>query len=226
MLSKKELRNGTNSDSCLRSSRRVGVCLTPSGSIEYPFADQPIDAFDGETPPCHARRENKAVRPNNVGPVEENLVLRGIDARNRTRDQNFGTPTAAEFVRLLTKNAGARRLDDDANGHQNYRTHDAAHGDGTRACGDRGRDRDSAIGTGEQTAAIKVMRLSDWMALAEFEQALAGYFNEPRPAAELADYRAKREAVKKPRDEVVPVLHHVKFKAKGERHSVPYGAHG
>jgi hypothetical protein len=79
---------------------------------------------------------------------------------------------------------------------------------------------------GEQTAAIKVMRLSDWMALAEFEQALADYFNEPRPAAELADYRAKREAVKKPRDEVVPVLHHVKFKAKGERHSVPYGAHG
>lgn len=35
--------------------------------------------------------------------------------------------------------------------------------------------------------------------------------------AELADYRAKPGAVKKLRDEVVPVLHHVKFvKAKGD----------
>ncbi len=60
-------------------------------------------------------------------------------------------------------------------------------------------------------------RLTDWISLAEFEQALADYFSEPRPAVELADYRAKRGAVKKLRDEVVPVLHHVKFvKAKGD----------
>src|SRR5882724_2774517 len=60
-------------------------------------------------------------------------------------------------------------------------------------------------------------RLTSWMSLTEFEQALADYFNGTRSAAEIADYRAKRGAVKKLRDEVVPVLHHIKFvKAKGE----------
>lgn len=60
-------------------------------------------------------------------------------------------------------------------------------------------------------------RLEDWMSLAEFEQTLEDYFHEPRSAAELADYRAKRGTVKKLRDEVVPVMHHIKFvKAKGD----------
>lgn len=60
-------------------------------------------------------------------------------------------------------------------------------------------------------------RLTGWMSLSEFEQILADYFNSKRSAAELADYRAKRGAVKKLRDEVVPVLHHTKFvKAKGD----------
>lgn len=60
-------------------------------------------------------------------------------------------------------------------------------------------------------------RLSDWMPLEHFERALADYFEGPRSAAELADYRAKRGNVKKLRDEVVPVLHHVRFtKAQGE----------
>ncbi|WP_377829260.1 hypothetical protein ACFKHW_03985 [Bradyrhizobium lupini] len=60
-------------------------------------------------------------------------------------------------------------------------------------------------------------RLSNWIALDDFEQALADYFKGPRSKAELADYRAKRGAVKKLRDEVVPVLHHLKFaKARGE----------
>ncbi len=60
-------------------------------------------------------------------------------------------------------------------------------------------------------------RLTEWMSLFEFEQILADYFNGKRSAAELADYRAKRGAVKKLRDEVVPVLHHIKFvKAKGD----------
>jgi hypothetical protein len=60
-------------------------------------------------------------------------------------------------------------------------------------------------------------RLSDWMALDDFEQALVDYFMGPRSASDLADYRAKRGTAKKLRDEVVPVLHHVKFtKARGE----------
>lgn len=60
-------------------------------------------------------------------------------------------------------------------------------------------------------------RLSGWMSLSDFEQALDGYFKGTRSATEIADYRAKRGAVKKLRDEVVPVLHHVKFtKASGE----------
>jgi hypothetical protein len=60
-------------------------------------------------------------------------------------------------------------------------------------------------------------RLSGWMPLAEFEQMLADYFSGTRTQAEIADYRAKRGRLKKIRDEVVPVLHHIKFvKAKGD----------
>lgn len=60
-------------------------------------------------------------------------------------------------------------------------------------------------------------RLGEWMPLAEYEQAIIAYFKGERSKAELADFRAKRGAVKKLRDEVVPVLHHIKFiNAKGD----------
>ena len=42
-------------------------------------------------------------------------------------------------------------------------------------------------------------------------------FQPWRPHAEIEDYHAKRGALKKLRDEVVPVLHYLKFiKAEGE----------
>jgi len=73
------------------------------------------------------------------------------------------------------------------------------------------------LANAETTLGRLYARLSGWMSLAEFEQALAEYFNGPRTKAEIADYRAKRGATKKLRDEVVPVLHHTKFvKARGE----------
>ena len=60
-------------------------------------------------------------------------------------------------------------------------------------------------------------RLANWVSLSDFEKMLADYFNGTRSPAEIADYRAKRGAVKKLRDEVVPVLHHIKFaKAEGD----------
>src|SRR6202022_1757836 len=60
-------------------------------------------------------------------------------------------------------------------------------------------------------------RLVDWMPIFEFEELMRGYFSSKRPQAEIADFRAKRGALKTLRDEVSPVLHHVKFvKAKGE----------
>ena len=60
-------------------------------------------------------------------------------------------------------------------------------------------------------------RLANWMSLSDFEQALDNYFKGARSRAELADYRAKRGAARQLRDEVVPVLHHIKFvKAKGD----------
>jgi hypothetical protein len=55
------------------------------------------------------------------------------------------------------------------------------------------------------------------MPISEFEALLHSYFSGERSPAELADYRAKRGAAKALRDEVAPVLRHVKFvKAKGE----------
>jgi hypothetical protein len=63
-------------------------------------------------------------------------------------------------------------------------------------------NRDTALGR-------LFARLTGWMSLTEFEQILADYFTGTRSAAEIADYRAKRGAVKKLRDEVVPVLRSV-----------------
>ena len=60
-------------------------------------------------------------------------------------------------------------------------------------------------------------RLTDWMPISEFEARMRDYFERDRPQPEIADFRAKRGAVKSLRDEVSPVLHHVKFvRAKGE----------
>lgn len=60
-------------------------------------------------------------------------------------------------------------------------------------------------------------RLADWNSISEFEQAMQSYFVGKRSQAEIADFRAKRGASKTLRDEITPVLHHLKFiKAKGE----------
>src|SRR5215212_5563935 len=66
-----------------------GVGLAPRRSIEHALADEPIYAFDGETPPCYAGCKDKAARPDSFGPVQNNLVLRRIDTHNGTRDQNL-----------------------------------------------------------------------------------------------------------------------------------------
>lgn len=59
--------------------------------------------------------------------------------------------------------------------------------------------------------------LTNWMPIAEFETRMRDYFLGDRPESEVADFRAKRGAPKILRDEVAPVLHHVKFvKAKGD----------
>jgi hypothetical protein len=60
-------------------------------------------------------------------------------------------------------------------------------------------------------------RLADWNSIVDFEQAMQDYFSGERSQAEIADFRAKRGALKVLRDEVSPVLHHLRFvKAKGE----------
>jgi hypothetical protein len=60
-------------------------------------------------------------------------------------------------------------------------------------------------------------RLKNWISISDFKTAMNDYFVGPRSAAEITAYRAKRGALKKLRDEVAPVLHHVKFiKAEGE----------
>ena len=59
-------------------------------------------------------------------------------------------------------------------------------------------------------------RLADWMSITHFEESMDSYFNGSRSLGDIANFRAKRGAQKKLRDEVVPVLHHVKFrKLKG-----------
>jgi hypothetical protein len=60
-------------------------------------------------------------------------------------------------------------------------------------------------------------QLVHWMPIPEFEQAMQAYFLGARSKAEIEDYRAKRGVPKKLRDEIAPVLHHLKFaKATGE----------
>lgn len=65
--------------------------------------------------------------------------------------------------------------------------------------------------------AFLLTRLTDWIPISEFEARMRDYFEGDRPQEEIADFRAKRGVVKSLRDEVTPVLHHVKFvRAKGE----------
>jgi hypothetical protein len=49
------------------------------------------------------------------------------------------------------------------------------------------------------------------MPIPDFESAMNAYFKGARSAAEVADFRAKRGTQKKLRDEVAPVLRHIKF---------------
>jgi hypothetical protein len=60
-------------------------------------------------------------------------------------------------------------------------------------------------------------RLANWNSISDFEQAMQDYFSGKRSQAEIADFRTKRATSKVLRDEVSPVLHHLRFvKAKGE----------
>src|ERR1700690_1999462 len=69
----------------------------------------------------------------------------------------------------------------------------------------------------ETRLTLLLSRLADWIPICDFEQVLNDYFTGPRSKAEIADYRVKRGPQKKLRDEITPVLNHVKFiKAKGE----------
>jgi hypothetical protein len=64
---------------------------------------------------------------------------------------------------------------------------------------------------------LLLSRLARWPSISEFELAVNNYFSGERSSAEIRDYRAKRGALKKLRDEVAPVLRHVKFvRARGE----------
>jgi hypothetical protein len=58
---------------------------------------------------------------------------------------------------------------------------------------------------------LLLSRLTRWMPICDFEAAMNKYFLGERSAAEIADYRTKRGDLKKLRDEVTPVLHHIKF---------------
>jgi hypothetical protein len=69
----------------------------------------------------------------------------------------------------------------------------------------------------EVPLAFLLARLTEWMPITDFDALMQRYFKGNRSQAEIADYRAKRGAVKPIRDEVSPVLSHLRFvKAKGE----------
>jgi hypothetical protein len=69
----------------------------------------------------------------------------------------------------------------------------------------------------DTSLALLYARLADWNSIVDFEQAMHNYFSGKRSQAEIADFRTKRGASKVLRDEVSPVLHHLRFvKAKGE----------
>jgi hypothetical protein len=63
----------------------------------------------------------------------------------------------------------------------------------------------------ETRLTLLLSRLADWIPICDFEQALNDYFAGPRSNTEIADYRTKKGSLKKLRDEITPVLSHVKF---------------
>jgi hypothetical protein len=64
--------------------------LAAGRSIIDALADEPIEAVNGEPPPCHARCKDKSARPDRIGAVEKHLMRRWIDAGDGTCDQDLG----------------------------------------------------------------------------------------------------------------------------------------
>ncbi len=63
----------------------------------------------------------------------------------------------------------------------------------------------------ETSLALLFSRLKDWISVSDFQRVMNAYFLGNRSHQEVADYREKRGALKKLRDEVTPVLHHLQF---------------
>ena len=75
--------------------------LAAGGAVEDALAGEPVEALDREAPPRDAAREDDRARAQDVAAVEVDLARRGVDSRDRPRDEDLG----AEPARLLQRTA-------------------------------------------------------------------------------------------------------------------------
>ena len=80
--------------------RRFAAC----GAVEDALAGEAVETLDRQLPPGDAAGEDDRPRPQDVAAVEVHLTGRGVDARDRPRDEDLG----AEPARLLER--AARQL--------------------------------------------------------------------------------------------------------------------
>ena len=75
--------------------------LAARRAVEDALADEPVEALDRELPPRDAAGEDDRPRAQDVAAVEVHLARRGVDPRDRARDEDLG----AEPPRLLQRAA-------------------------------------------------------------------------------------------------------------------------
>ena len=64
--------------------------FAPRRSVEYPLAEQAIEAVRFEATPAHAGRDDNGARIENLVVVEDDAAGVRIEANNLAGDENFG----------------------------------------------------------------------------------------------------------------------------------------
>ena len=78
----------------------MGVrCFAACSAVEDALAGEAVEALDRQVPPGDAAGENDRRRPQDVTAVEVHLMGRGVDSRDRPRDEDLGAESACLLER-------------------------------------------------------------------------------------------------------------------------------
>ena len=70
-----------------------GARFAARSPIVDAFADEPVEAVDGEPTPADAGGENEGSCPQDLVPIQEDFALYRIDTADGARDEDFSAKT-------------------------------------------------------------------------------------------------------------------------------------